>query len=386
MLSQAMEKFVTEQPYKTPYLLIDSSIITQQFNEFQSALPSVRCHFSVKSNASHSVLKHMNQLGSYFEVASWGEIETCLSLGIAAEKLHFGNTVKKAEDVRLALDAGIKTFAFDCIQEMHKLLSIDPNIQLVCRVVTDGEGAVWRLHDKFGCSRTHAVDLCRKAIQSGGNIEGLSFHVGSQQRSVDAWCRALDDIEFILQQLEEEGITLNLINIGGGFPASGYIDHDEHVEDFNFTKFCEPLRRRIDDFNQSVNSDVQFIAEPGRFITAQSGCIKTTVLLSTERFFHDHNVMWTYLDVGKFNGLYEASDVKLQASLLRECSEELVETMLAGPSCDSEDVLSLSDNLHHLPSDIKEGDVVVFSEVGAYSMSYSCVAFNGIPPLKEYFI
>lgn len=386
MLTTEMKTFLADSQHTTPYLLIDSSVITQQYNCFCSALPSVRCHFSVKSNPSVNVLKHMNRLGSFFEVASWGEVELCLSAGIPASQLHFGNTVKTAIDIRKAITAGVKTFAFDCVEELDKLLSIDSSIDLVCRMVTDGEGAVWRLHDKFGCSLNTAITLCLSAQERGGRVIGLSFHVGSQQRNVDAWCKALTDVDYVMSELTHSNINISLVNIGGGFPTSGYIDHDEHVDDVDFHAFVAPLREKVTQLQHKFGDAVHFIAEPGRFITAESGCIKSTVLLSTERFFHDHNVRWTYLDVGKFNGLYEASDVKLQAHLMREGSHVMAETMLAGPSCDSEDILSLADNLHHLPSDITEGDTIVFSDVGAYSMSYTCVAFNGIKPVTEYFI
>jgi ornithine decarboxylase len=132
--------------------------------------------------------------------------------------------------------------------------------------------------------------------------------------------------------------------------------------------------------------DETVISEPGRFLVSQSGSIKTTVLLSTERVFRQQNVRWTYLDIGKFNGLYEATDVKLHVTLQRQTASPEIPMLLAGPSCDSDDILSLADNLHHLPGDITEGDTLIFGEVGAYSTSYASIAFNGIPPLKEYFI
>ncbi len=385
MITQAMQQFLEDESYATPYLLIDSQTISQQYQLFCESLGSVKCHFSVKSNSSPQVLAHLHDLGCAFEVASWGEIRLCLDVGIPADCLHFGNSVKRIGDVQLALDAGVPTFAFDCKEELDKLLDIDPNINLVCRVITDGAGAVWRLHDKFGCSLQSAISLCREAHQRGANVVGLSFHVGSQQRSSDAWCRALTDVEQVMSALQQQ-IEIKMVNIGGGFPASGYIDHHEHVEDFSFNDFVKPINTKIAELKQRFGQQLGFIAEPGRFITAQSGCIKSTVLLTTERFFHDHNVRWTYLDIGKFNGLYEASDVKLQAVVMRPASKQCVETMLAGPSCDSEDVLSLANNLHHLPDDIAIGDTIVFTEVGAYSTSYACVAFNGIKPLTEYFI
>jgi ornithine decarboxylase len=88
-----------------------------------------------------------------------------------------------------------------------------------CRVLTDGEGAEWPLSRKFGCAPKMAVDVLAQAARLGLDAYGVSFHVGSQMTNLDAWDKALADARMVFEAMADKGITLKMVNMGGGFPT-----------------------------------------------------------------------------------------------------------------------------------------------------------------------
>jgi ornithine decarboxylase len=214
---------------------------------------------------------------------------------------------------------------------------------------------------------------------------GISFHVGSQQKHPSAWKRALLDTYKVISSLKNYNVEVKIINIGGGFPASGYLGVDDTPEIYDFKYYGSEILSYI---NQIFGDDhnYYFMCEPGRFLLAEAGCIKTQIILATDKNIGDELQRWLYLDIGKFNGLYEGTDIKHPISYEGSSQNKLVATTLAGPSCDSDDMLSFGGGLHLLPSDIKADEYLIFGLTGAYSSSYVTSGFNGIPPLNEYYI
>ena len=183
----------------------------------------------------------------------------------------------------------------------------------------------------------------------------------------------------------EQGITLDIINLGGGFPASGYLDELQQPVGYSFQHYGEAISAYIEEIFQG-HEQIEFMCEPGRFLLSEAGCIKTKVILAAERSSEEFIGRWLYLDVGKFNGLYEATDIKHPVIHGHESTKNTVPTILAGPSCDSDDMLTMKGDFYDLPADICTGDYIVVACTGAYSNSYTTVGFNGFPPLNEFYI
>lgn len=384
-LPSKLQNFIIQPNLKTPFLVIDLEKVVINYQELTRNLPIAKCFYSVKSNPSPYVLKTLLAQGSNFEAASLGEIQICLSVGVEAKNIHFGNTIKSIDSIKKSFELGVRSFALDCEEELQKIHIHAPGSRIVCRVSTSGEGATWGLCNKFGCSVNQAVELLSNAESLDIGSLGLSFHVGSQQKSSRAWKVALLDTKTVIDQLALKNIDVELINLGGGFPASGYLNDQNVPINYDVAGYAQDVCGYIRQIF-GVDNAYKFMCEPGRFLLSEAGCIKTQVILATHKTINQKSQKWLYLDVGKFNGLYEGTDIKHPVYYTTESSDELIETTLAGPSCDSDDMLSFKNDLHILPKLLKTGDHIAFMSTGAYSNSYVSVGFNGIPPLKEYYI
>ena len=388
-LSPKIRKFLEEPSKRTPYLVVDLDIVEANYLRLaEITAKTMGCFYSIKANPSTPLLQRLNRLGARFEVASLGEAQQCLAAGIEAKKIHFGNSIKRFDDITAAWELGIESFGFDSEQELEKLQNLAPGAKVTCRLSTDGEGAVWGLCRKFGCGPELAASLLRRADDVGMIAEGVSFHVGSQQQDPAAWDRALADCRRVYDDLTAHQIFLTFINLGGGLPSSGYLDAENNPKRFDMDFYGAQIVASRERHFGDIPHDIEFVLEPGRYVVSSAGCIKSQVILVTDRIYDGEKTRWMFLDVGKFNGLYEATDIKLQALTLREPSlvEDMCPTVLAGPTCDSDDLLTPLDDLHQLSMDIDPSDYLLFPETGAYSNSYTTTSFNGFSPLDEYYI
>ena len=228
-----------------------------------------------------------------------------------------------------------------------------------------------------GCHPDMAIDLLMLARDLNLSPAGISFHVGSQQREIGAWDSAIAKVRYIFDYLQEEGIHLNLINMGGGFPAN-YISKTNSMEVYS----NEITRYLKEDFGDDFP---EIILEPGRSLVGESGIVATEVVLVSKKS-HTGLDRWLYLDAGKFNGLTETWDESIKYPLYCEArGEQSEDFIIAGPTCDSQDIM-YEFYRNPLPAYIKPGDRVYWLSCGAYTASYASVEFNGFPPIPVYFV
>jgi ornithine decarboxylase len=268
----------------------------------------------------------------------------------------------------------VRRFTVDSPVELAKITAIAPGSTVLVRLITSGGGADWALGRKFGCSEGEALTLLVAAVKAGHPV-GTAFHVGSQQRDPQAWDRPVAASARLRQQLRDNGFDLSVVDLGGGFPAAtmGLVPP---VDDYG-TAIMSAIGRHF-------GGDVpDLMAEPGRCLVADAGVLESEVVLVAERA----GVRWVYLDVGLFSGLVEAYGegivYRIEAYRNRTPLPGPVgETILAGPTCDSLDVL-YERHRYLLPMDLRPGDRVRFLSAGAYTATYSTVGFNGFAPLRE---
>ena len=319
----------------------------------------------------------LRDMGSKFDAASIYEIDQCLALEIAPDRLSFGHTVKKESHIKRAFDAGIRQFAFDSVKELQKLSRAAPGASVFCRFLTSNDGADWPLSDKFGCNPDYVPELLCRAVDLGLMPTGISFHVGSQQRNVGTWDAALSTAARIFLDVEGRGIKLSLLNIGGGFPSHYRAPKQELSVHTNAIK--RGLQKHFGDEVPRV------IVEPGRYIPGDAGIIQSEVVLISRKS-PDAQKRWVYLDIGKFGGLPEVLDEAIQYRInTPHDGGETGPVVLAGPTCDEVDVIYDAAG-YEMPLALAVGDRVEILSAGAYTASYSSVGFNGFPPLKEYYI
>ncbi|MBX3580233.1 MAG: type III PLP-dependent enzyme, partial [Rhizobiaceae bacterium] len=219
MATQRILDFLATRRPSGPCLVVDLDVVADNFRAFEKALPESKIYYAVKANPAPEILRLLASMGSSFDTASVAEVEMAMDAGAPAERISYGNTIKKERDIARAYELGIRLFAVDCVEEVEKIARVAPQAKVFCRVLTDGEGAEWPLSRKFGCVPEMAVDVLRHAKSLGLDAYGVSFHVGSQQTNLDAWDKALGDAKAVFSTLANEGIVLKMVNMGGGFPT-----------------------------------------------------------------------------------------------------------------------------------------------------------------------
>ncbi|WP_295806240.1 ornithine/lysine decarboxylase [uncultured Nitratireductor sp.] len=377
MATQRILDFLATRRPDGPCLVVDLDVVRDNYCAFEKALPDSRIYYAVKANPAPEILRLLVQLGSSFDTASVAEIEMALNAGATPDRISYGNTIKKERDVARAYELGIRLFAVDCQEEVEKIARAAPGSRVFCRVLTDGAGAEWPLSRKFGCAPAMAVDVMRHARALGLDPYGVSFHVGSQQTDLDAWDRALADARAVFGALADEGIVLKMVNMGGGFPTR-YLRDVPAAQAYGQAIFSA-LRKHFG------NRIPETIIEPGRGMVGNAGVIKSEVVLISRKADND-NVRWVYLDIGKFGGLAETMDEAIRYPLVtRHDGSETAPCVLAGPTCDSADVM-YEKTPYPLPLSLTIGDEVLIEGTGAYTTTYASVAFNGFEPLRSYVI
>ncbi|MEA2870246.1 MAG: ornithine decarboxylase [Hyphomicrobiales bacterium] len=372
-MTARIRDFLRNRTDEGPCLVVDLDVVRDNYNTFAKALPDTRVFYAVKANPAPEVLSLLASLGSCFDAASVPEIEMVLAAGASADRISFGNTIKKERDVARAHALGVRLFAVDCIPEVEKIARAAPGSKVFCRFLFDCAGAEWPLSRKFGCEPAMAVEVLEHAHRLGLEAYGVSFHVGSQQRNQHAWDRALSSAAAVFRECGERGINLSMVNLGGGFPTK-YLKNVPTVKTYGAAIF-RALRKHFG------NAIPETIIEPGRGMVGNAGVIEAEVVLVSKKSNEDE-VRWVYLDIGKFGGLAETMDESIRYPIKTpRDGDELSPCVIAGPTCDSADVLYEREP-YQLPVSLEIGDKVLIEGTGAYTATYSSVAFNGFSPLK----
>jgi ornithine decarboxylase len=376
-MTERIREFLKTRRDEGPCLVVDLDVIRDNYNAFAKALPDTRVFYAVKANPAPEVLSLLASLGSCFDTASVAEIEMSLAAGATPDRISYGNTIKKERDIARAHALGIRLYAVDCEAEVEKVARAAPGAKVFCRILFDCAGAEWPLSRKFGCEPAMAVDVLDHAKSLGLEAYGISFHVGSQQRNTHAWDRALASAAAVFKECGERGMNLSMVNLGGGFPTK-YLKNVPTVKSYGNAIF-RSLRKHFG------NRIPETIIEPGRGMVGNAGMIETEVVLVSKKSEEDE-VRWVYLDIGKFGGLAETMDESIRYPIKTpRDGAETSPCVLAGPTCDSADVL-YEKQPYQLPVSLEIGDKLLIEGTGAYTATYSSVAFNGFAPLKTYHI
>ena len=373
-LPPRIARYLETAAVPSPCLIVDVDLVEHNYADLVRALPEASVYYAVKANPADEVIQRLAKLGSNFDTASLGEIDLCLAHGIEPERLSFGNTIKKQKDIAAAYDRGVRLFAFDSEAELEKLVASAPGAKVFCRILVDCAGAEWPLSRKFGCEMPMAADLLVRAKELGLVPYGVSFHVGSQQTDLAQFDKAIAAAAALFADLAKRGVKLAMLNVGGGFPSRYHRDVPPIIAYGHAIRTS--LKRH---FGREVP---ELIVEPGRFIVGDAGVIVSEVVLVAHKGGANDR-RWVYLDVGKFHGLAETMDEAIKYRLITpHDGGETIPVVLAGPTCDSADILYEKTD-YRLPAALKAGDRVLILSTGAYTTTYSSIAFNGMPPLAS---
>lgn len=341
-----------------PYLLMDVSKVKQKVRSIGRKIRNSQVFYAVKANPDMEVLRLIHELGLGFEIASEGELAILASLGVPKDQIITSNPIKSFRFLKAATEYGVDYFAFDSKDEVRKLRDYAPGCKVYVRLSVPNEGSEWPLSKKFAVELEEAEELLIYAKKKGLKPVGVTFHVGSQCTNPYNWNSALDKAKMLWDNTRKAGIRLSVLNIGGGYP----IKYTKNVVD-------------IATIENNVNSlicdkfpdNTQVFIEPGRAVVGDAGIFVSRVIGKAKRGDED----WLYIDVGVFNGLMESIG-GIKYSYIVEGEKETKLWTLAGPSCDSFDVI---DKELELPEP-KIGSRVLILSGGAYTISYAS-EFNG---------
>lgn len=372
----AVREFLDRNAPETPCLVLDLDVVRRRYAALRAALPDARVCYAVKANPDPDVVSELAALGSSFDVASPGEIDLCLSLGAAPESLSYGNPIKKAAHVAHAHERGVRLFATDSESDLDNIADAAPGSQVFCRLLVGDAGSRTPFGRKFGCTPDTAVHLLRRAADRGLDPWGVSFHIGSQQLDPVAWEHGIAAARRVFDGLAEYGIKPRMVNLGGGLPAT-YTQPAPVLDDY---------AARIElALEQQFGPDrPELLVEPGRHLVGDAGVLSSEVVLVTPDSSGEGR--WVYLDVGRYNGLAETEGEAITYRIrTSRDGDPAGPVVLAGPTCDGDDVLYQHDR-YELPLTLRPGDRVELLSSGAYTASYSSVGFNGFAPLPTYVV
>jgi ornithine decarboxylase len=361
--------------HPTPFLACDLETVRERYTHLTTALPGVRCFYALKCNSLPELLAAFAKLGASFEVASYAELQMLQAVGVDPDEVLYSNTVKPASHVAKSFAAGLWRYAFDSEGELYKLAQQAPGSAVYVRLRVDDSTSLFPLSRKFGAEAQEARALLLLARNLGLRPYGVTFHVGSQCTTTSAWRQAIAAVGRLLTQLSGDGIMLEMLNLGGGFPA----------------RYVEPVPS-IDQIAHTIESALHELlpyrpgllaVEPGRYLVAESAVIVSGVLGREVRAGEN----WAYLDVGAYNGLMETQQTVNQWryplwSSRPDHAADQVPFTVTGPSCDSSDTMFYG---VHLPATLDAGDRLYVGSAGAYTLSYAS-SFNGFPPPTPVFV
>ena len=363
------------ETHGTPLFVIDHDELRSNYAIFKKNLPRVQAYYAVKANPEPAIVQTLFDAGASFDVSSIAEFETVYAYikDRPEQERHdwiwkniiYANPIKAEETLR-ELDQYQPLLTFDNLEEISKIKECAPTARAVLRLRVSNAGAMVELSSKFGASHDEAIDLIFEAVNAGLTVAGLSFHVGSQTTNFENYMQAINLAALIFKEVKERGYDqMNLLDIGGGFPAP----YDESVKPFS------ELAKRINtELDRLIAPDIQIIAEPGRFIVATAATAVAKIIGKAVR----HGKLCYYINDGvyhTFSGvIFDHCQYHFDA--FKEGPTQICTVF--GPTCDGLDVISMTEDL---PSDLARGDLLTSRNIGAYSAATSTY-FNGFPPAK----
>ena len=362
----------------TPLLLLEPDRVRRQYRRLREALPFVGFHYAVKALAHDAVLDVLDDAGCGFDVATGEELAMLTRRGVERSRIIHTHPIKKPAEIAEALAAGVRTFVVDNAVEIDKFRGAPADTRLLVRLAYRSPHAKSDLSTKFGVGPFEAAHLVENALAAGVAVAGFSYHVGSQLDDPSRFASAAADTLELMGILERRcNVQFETLDIGGGFPAS-YDAESAAIDDIAavLRPVLAPHARRLD-----------IIAEPGRVMVADAMTLVTSVVGIAER----GDGRWYYLDDGLY-GSYSnvlTEDVHPLVFAARDLTSTDPWTgrlsagahagdhrwaTLAGPTCDSSDVIARE----VLLPELDVGDLLVSPTMGAYT-TVTATRFNGRP-------
>lgn len=357
------------EKYGSPLLVYSKSAIRENYWVLKNAMPKVDLFYAVKSNYEEAILQTLFEEGAFMDICSYGELKKTMEVGFTTNQMIHTHPCKSQDNLEGCYEAGVRWFVYDCITELEKMLAYKQDYNLLLRLKASGESSLINLSAKFGCELDKVEQLVDETLAMGGQIKGLSFHVGSQCLHPKDYDKMLQAARKVWDYCVSKGCDMQVIDIGGGFPAP-YRDPI-----ISLHNFASAVYGYLED--HFGDTGARYVAEPGRGLSARSATLITKVLGKNER----SGETWYFLDDGLYGCFSGIVFDHMDYELMHENKGILPDKtcIIAGPTCDSSDIVSRHG--HPLP-EMEIGDLILVPSMGAYTRVTAAALFNGLEPAK----
>ena len=366
------------EEFGTPLYIYSHATLERHWHAFDSALgehPHLIC-YAVKANSNIGILNVMAKLGSGFDIVSQGELERVLAAGGDASKVVFSGVAKSRAEIMRALEVGIRCFNVESIAELHHINQIAGEMGKIApislRVNPDVDAhthpyiSTGLKENKFGVSVDEAREVYKLAATLPHvKITGMDCHIGSQLTELQPFLDATDRLIRLIEQLQEDGITLKHLDLGGGLGVTYTDETPPHPSDY-----AAALLNKLKGYE-----NLEIILEPGRAIAANAGILVAKVQYLKSNESRNFAITDTGMNDMIRPALYEAymNIIEIDRTLEREKAIYDV----VGPVCETSDFLGKQRELA-----IAEGDYIAQRSAGAYGASMSS-NYNSRPRTAE---
>lgn len=344
----------------TPFMVLRRAVIGENLRRLRDAIPRAEIFYAVKANNHPTLIKTLAEAGCSFDISSSREVATVLENGGRIEKTIHTNPVKSAAEFDAAVNAGVRIFVADNVQELEKFARYGQQVAVLIRFRTDSGGSVVDLSYKFGADLSDMAEMLDRILSLGLTFKGFCFHVGSQCTDASKYTTAIGTARTLIELAASKGLKTEILDIGGGFP----IEYAENVP--SIETIGAVVSAALD---AQIDKSIRIIAEPGRFICGPAVILFSSVIGKAVR----DGIKWYYLD----DGLYGSFSGRLYDNcvypILTDRNTKWEPAILAGPTCDSFDVIYRD----CLMPPLEIGDVLMFPNMGAYC-AVSATSFNGL--------
>jgi len=348
------------------FFIIDLGEILEQYKHWKTVFPNIKPFYAVKCCSNPMVLKTLAVLGCGFYCGSKAELIRVTDLNVPTTRILFGNPVKDPQHIRFARSQNIDSMTFDNEVELYKIKLYHPYAKLTLRIsVEDSYG----MNSKFGCPMSEVKNLLEKARSLELEVVGVSFHIGNRNNDITLYSSAIEKAREVFKIGQEMGMTMNILNIGGGFPGNSKKDL------LTFEDIGKEVNGAIEKYFSDVD-DLKVMAEPGRYFSTKSHVLVFNVI-GQRKYVDEHGE--TRFDYymndgiyGSFNSIvFDGASPHIQPFNNRK-DAKLYKSTVYGPTCDDMDTLTRSIELPELGV----GECCYVEDFGAYTQ-VSASDFNG---------
>ncbi|SMN11915.1 Diaminopimelate decarboxylase [uncultured Candidatus Thioglobus sp.] len=361
--------------YGSPLYVYSRTDIENNWHEFDQAFgahPHLVC-YAVKANSNLAVLNVLVQCGAGFDIVSIGELERVLAAGGTAGKCVFSGVAKTENEIKRALEVGVRCFNIESASEMDRIESVaqsmgkkapisvrvNPNVD----AKTHPYISTGLKENKFGVDMDEAIELYQQAHNSDYLIvQGLDCHIGSQITEVSPFLDALDKLLSLLKRLNSKGIEIHHLDLGGGVG----IDYEDE-KTIDIKSYIHSIVSKV--------GKIEVILEPGRAIVGNAGVFITKVEFLKQNSEHSFAIV-----DGAMNDLLRPSFYNAYHHVLpinENSNGTKASWDLVGPICETGDFLAKNRELS-----LCEGDYLALMSAGAYGFTMSS-NYNTRPRVAE---